>query len=174
MRLYQLHRTTCLTVYYDLRNDWLYLDWEGNITLPALQEACLQLAQCFLRRPYARVLNNNEQVTGLSWSIGLWLITNFLPHMSLAGIQQVAWVPSATLRGQSMMQLILNWLPGSIITCFDDLATAVEWLKQTRPQQAPGYLLPQHAPETQTKLAAVVQDLGQRLATAAPHKLQRA
>jgi len=174
MRLHQLHRTTCLTIYYDLRNDWLYLNWEGNITLPVLQEACIELAQCFQRRPYARVLNNNEQVTGFNWSIGLWLITNFLPHMTLAGIKQVIWVPSGTLQGKSMMQMILNLVAGSIITCFDDLASAVEWMKQTRPQQEHGYLMPQHTPATQAKLAAVVQDLRLRRAPTAPSRLRQA
>jgi hypothetical protein len=173
MRLHQLHRTSCLTIYYDLRNDWLYLNWEGNITLPVLQEACLQLAQCFQRRPYARVLNNNEQVTGFSWSIGPWLITNFLPHMALAGIKQVVWVPSATLQGKSMMQFILNLVAGSLITTFDDMASAVEWMKQTRPLQEHAYLMPQHTPATQAKLAAVVQSLSQRRAPVAPSRLRR-
>jgi hypothetical protein len=173
MRLHQLHRTTCLTIYYDLRNDWLYLNWEGNITLPVLQEACLQLAQCLQRRPYVRVLNNNEQVTGFSWSIGPWLIAHFLPHMALAGIRQVVWVPSATLQGKSMMQMLLGLVAGSIITCFDDLASAVEWMKQTRPLRAPAYLMPQHTPTTQAKLAAVVQNLSQHRAPVAPSRLRR-
>lgn len=96
-----------------MRNDWLYLNGEGNITLPVLQEACLQLAQCLQRRPYVRVLNN-EQVTGFGWSIGPWLIAHPLPHMALAGIKRVVWVPSATLQGKSMMQLLLSVLAGSI------------------------------------------------------------
>jgi hypothetical protein len=174
MRLHQLHCTPCLTIYYDLRNDWLYLDWQGHVTLPLLQEACLQLAQCFQRRPYARVLNNNEQVTGFNWSIGPWLVTNFLPHMPLAGIKQVAWVPSATLQGKSMMQLILNLVVGSLITCFTDLPSAVVWMKQTRPQQEPDYLMPQHTPATQAQLAAVVQALYQRRAPVVPTRLRRA
>jgi hypothetical protein len=173
MRLHQLHRTTCLTIYYDLRNDWLYLNWEGNITLPVLQEACLQLAQCLQRRPYVRVLNNNEQVTSFSWSIGPWLIAHLLPHMALAGIKQVVWVPSATLQGKSMMQLLLSVVAGSIVTCFDDLASAVAWMKQTRPLQAPAYLMPQHTPTTQVKLAAVVQSLSQHRAPVAPSRLRR-
>ena len=102
MQLHLLRRTTCLVIYYDFRNDWLYLDWQGHVTLPLLQEACLALADCFLPRPYPRVLNNNEQVTGVSWGIALWLVTDFLPHMTLAGVQQVAWVFSPSLQGRSL------------------------------------------------------------------------
>ena len=86
MQLQLLHQTTCLTIYYDQCNDWLYLEWEGELTLLLVQEACDALATCVLRRPYARVLNSNEQVTGITWDVAAWLATDFLPHLPLAGV----------------------------------------------------------------------------------------
>jgi hypothetical protein len=172
MQLHLLRRTTCLAIYYDFRNDWLYLDWQGHLALPVLQEACLALADCYLHRPYPRVLNNNEQVTGVNWGIALWLVSDFLPHMTLAGVQQVAWVYSPSLQGRSMVQAILSWLPGQSLTSFDDLAGAVEWLTHTRAEQAPGYLLPRRAAADQARLTQEVLALRQRCATA-QRKTQR-
>lgn len=168
MNLHLLRQTTCLAVYHDLHNDWLYLDWQGEITLAQVQEACLELADCYLQRPYARILNSNELVTGVSWSVAMWLVTDFLPHMSLAGIEHVAWVYSPSLRGHNMVANVLHWLPGSLIAAFNTMAEAVTWLEHTRTEQPRGYLLPQRTPATQAKLAAEVQALYARLAKKHP------
>jgi hypothetical protein len=160
MRLQLLHQTPCLTVHYDACNDWLFLDWEGELTLPLVQEACVALGSCVLVRPYPRVLNSNEQVTGVSWSIAPWLITDLLPHLALAGVERVAWVYSSSVRGQHMVQTILGWLPGSRLEAFGDTAEAVAWLQRFPPTQ-PG-LIPTRSAATQAKLAQQVQAMRQR------------
>lgn len=172
MKLHLLFRTTCLTAHYDLANDWLYLDWEGDLTLPVVQEACLALASCYLRRPYSHVLNSNEQVTSVSWSVAMWLATDFLPYMTLAGIEHVAWVAAPSLWGHNLVHKVLSLLPGSPLTTFDDVADAVTWLQHTRTGQDTRYLLPMRAPATQARLVQEVQALQQRLAM--PRRRQQA
>jgi hypothetical protein len=164
MNLHPLFQTSCLSAHYDLRNDWLYLDWQGELTLPAVQQACMALANCYLQRPYSHILNSNEQVTGVNWNVALWLATEFLPHMSLAGIQHVAWIYSPSLRGQHLVHTVLSWLPGSLITTFDDVADAYAWLKHTRVGQPRSYLLPERTPAIQAKLTQEVQALYERVA----------
>jgi hypothetical protein len=161
MQLQLLHQTTCLTIYYDQCNEWLFLDWEGNLTLPLVQEACVALATCYLLRPYPRVLNSNEQVTSITWNVAVWLASDFLPHMALAGIEHVAWVYSTALRGQHVVQAILSWLPGPLIDAFDNVADAVAWLQRTQPK--PSGILPARLPAHQVKLAQEVEALLQRL-----------
>ncbi len=172
MNLHPLFQTTCLSAQYDLRNDWLYLDWQGELTLPAVQQACLALASCYLQRPYSHILNSNEQVTGVSWNVAVWLATDFLPHMSLAGIEHVAWIYSPSLRGQNLVHTVLSWLPGSLITTFSDVAAAYAWLEHTRAGQPRSYLLPKRLPASQAKLAQEVQTLHQRVA--APRRKRQA
>ena len=162
MQLQLLHQTTCLTICYDQCNDWLFLDWAGDVTLPMVQEACVELAACFLHRPYARVLNNNEQVTSVELSVAVWLATNFLPHMALAGLEKVAWVRSPSLRGQGMVQNILRLLPGPIINDFDNIADAISWLQRSRQPSSSV-----RSAATQAKLEQEVQALLQRLKTKA-------
>jgi hypothetical protein len=164
MKLHLLCQTTCLTAHYDLSNDWLYLDWHGEVTLFDVQQACLALADCYLRRPYSHILNNNEQVTGVDWRIAAWLVTDFLPFMGLAGIEHVAWVFSPVLPGHNMLHTVLRLLPGSLITTFLDVADAVAWLQHTRAGQPRSFLLPKRQPETQAKLAQEVQALYGRVA----------
>ncbi|MBJ6145327.1 hypothetical protein [Hymenobacter sp. BT559] len=164
MNLRLLRQISCLSIYHDLTNDWLYLDWQGELTLPQVQQACLELAACYLERPYARVLNSNEQVTGVSWSVAAWLVSDFLPYMALAGIEHVAWVYSSSLRGYNMAATVLHWLPGSLITSFDTVAEAATWLAHTRTGQPQSYLIPQRTPATQAKLVQEVAALRQRIA----------
>lgn len=162
MNLHLLRQTPGLSVHYDSRNDWLFLDWEGEMTLPVVQQACLAIADCYLQRPYAHILNNNEQVTGVSWSVATWLATEFLPHMRLVGIEHVAWICSPALPGLNTVQTVLSWLPGSPITTFHDIADAVAWLKQTQARQRDGQPS-QRSLATQAQVAQVVQTLHARL-----------
>lgn len=172
MNLYLLRQTAGLTVYYDCSNDWLFLDWEGEITLPVVQQACLAIADCYLQRPYSHILNNNERVTDVSWSIARWLTTEFLPHMRLAGAEQVAWVFSPALPGLNLVQTLISWLPGSPITTFYDIADAVAWLRQSRIGQRTS-LLTQRLPTVQAQVAQEVQALHERV-TAKQHNLEPA
>lgn len=167
MRLQLLRETACVSIYYDSLNEWLFLDWEGELTLPAVQTACLEVAHCFVPRPYARVLNSNAQVTGMSWSVAAWLATEFLPHLALAGIAQVAWVCSPSLRGRSVVQTVLNWLPGPGVSSFDDLDGAITWLQHTRSERATGGVLPR-LPAAQAKLEKVVQELCEKVMAQVP------
>lgn len=164
MQLQLLHQTTCLTTYYDQCNDWLFLDWEGELTLPLVQEACNALATCLLARPYARVLNSNEQVTGLVWNVAAWLVTDFLPYLPLAGVEQVAWVYSPMLRGQHLVHTVLRRLPGPAIDAFANVADAVAWLQRCQP--TPQGRAAMRSPATQAQLAQQVQAVQQRLAAA--------
>jgi hypothetical protein len=173
MTLYPLFQTSCLSAYYDLRNDWLYLDWQGELALPNVQQACLALANCYLPRPYTHILNSNEQVTGVNWNVALWLATDFLPLMPPAGIKHVAWIYSPSLRGQNLVHTVLSLLPGSRITTFSDVADAYAWLEHTRAGQQSSYLLPERTPAAQAQLAQEVQALHQRVA-APRRKLQAA
>ncbi|OGX90337.1 STAS/SEC14 domain-containing protein [Hymenobacter coccineus] len=166
MRLHLIRKTDCVSIYYDSLNEWLFLDWEGELTLLDVQTACLEVARCFLPRPYARVLNSNEQVTGVSWSVAAWLARDFLPHLTVAGITHIAWVYSSSVRARHVVQTVLNWLPGPALTSFDDLDAAVTWLQHIRPEGPAQASL--RLPATQAKLDKVFQDMCQKVKAQVP------
>ncbi|OUJ68005.1 SpoIIAA family protein [Hymenobacter crusticola] len=161
MILRRLYSDAHLSIYFDSSNDWLYVEWMGELTLPVVQTACARIAQCFLAHPYPRVLNDNTFVTGISWSVAPWLIRAFLPHLRLAGVQQLAWVCSPSLPGLSMVQAVVTWLPHLDIAVFDELEAGAAWLQRGR--RAAGFRFDYpYAPRTataQTQLDLVVQDL---------------
>jgi hypothetical protein len=163
MRLHLLRNTPCLSIYYDTHNDWLFLDWKGELSLADVQVACLEISRCFMQRAYPRVLNSNLQVTGVSWSIVSWLALEFMPHLSMAGVEHLAWVCAPSLWGRTLVQRIANLLPKVTFTLFDDVTTAADWLQHTRLESTMGYILPQRPPSTQAKLAQQVERLKQQI-----------
>lgn len=161
MNLLPLGGCPQVSVYFDSWNDWLYVEWEGELTLPVVQRACVELGRCVLTRPYARVLNNNINMSGVGLEVGAWLALHFMPHLPLAGVKHMAWVCSPTLAGLTLVQTIMSWLPRLEATTFTDVEAAVSWLQQRRPAPGPE---PAHAPAIQARLVAIVADL-ERAAT---------
>ena len=163
MNLTLLRQLPQLSVYYDSWNNWLFLDWQGELTLAAVQGACLALARCCGPRIYPRVLNSNAQVTDISRSVSAWLSLEFLPCLKQAGVEQLAWVRSASPAGQSMVQQALGWLPQLTVSAFDELEQAVDWLQQTQPDLAGGSGLPLRLPAQQEQLTQQVQGFIERV-----------
>lgn len=126
-----LHNTPSVAVYHDAANDWLFADWRGALTLAQVQAGCLALASCFLKRPYARVLNSNCDVVSISPEAAPWLAREFLPHLDLAGIEYLAWVCAPSLLLQHFAEESVRRLQAPAVVVFDDLAGAYAWLQRT-------------------------------------------
>lgn len=163
MNLQLLRTAPGLSVYYDTCNDWLFIDWEGELTLRTVQLASLALAQCVLERPYARVLNSNLLATSSSWDMAPWLACEVLPYLRLAGIDHLAWVRPPALRGQYMVNALLSRLPGLAVALFDDLDQAVTWLTRHRLPATASGPPPRHSPTTQAKLTEIIQVMARQL-----------
>ena len=169
MNLTLIRHTPAVAIYYDSHNNWLFADWQGELTLGAVAAGCLELAQCYLTHTYPRVLNSNAQVTGVDWDVSPWLARYFLPFMSLAGVEQLAWVCGPTLRGRGMAQDIAQRLPQLALDVFDDLESAVSWLTNTQLRYAAKCALPPRALARQTQLARVTQAFSKKVARVITH-----
>lgn len=78
--------------YFDPDNDWLFLEWEGDLTLDVVQRAYQEIARCYRWHASApRVRTSNAQVTSSAPDVVRWLVEEFLATVSLAGVKQVAW-----------------------------------------------------------------------------------
>jgi hypothetical protein len=131
MNLQHLCAARHAEVYFDKDNDWVFIDWEGDLTLYSVQHTCLEIARCFLDNSYPRVLNSNAQVTSVSWEVSKWLGSEFLPALRLTGVEQIAWVAPATLRAHNNVLNTVNLFPHTAICLFEELDEAVAWLQQT-------------------------------------------
>ncbi|GAA4499469.1 hypothetical protein GCM10023172_18090 [Hymenobacter ginsengisoli] len=163
MNLQLLCTAPQVTIYFDSWNNWLYIEWEGTLTLPAVQYACLEVAQCFVQHSYPRVLNSNAQVTSMEVEVIPWLTKHLLPYLEMAGIQQLAWVHAPIVRAYALAPQVHKQLPHLNIGVFSDLEDATSWLQQTNPAYLGGHvLLPRPAAE-ETVLAQTVSQFRQAL-----------
>lgn len=133
MQLHHLCSAQCAEVYFDKSNKWVFVDWHGELTLKAVQHTCLGIARCFLDRYFPRVLNSNANVTAVSWEVAQWLASEYLPALSLTGVEQMAWVVPPSLRARNNVLTIVRLFPHTAISVFDDVEAAVAWLQQTAP-----------------------------------------
>jgi hypothetical protein len=168
MNLQHLCSALCAEVYFDKANNWIFVDWVGELTLETVQHTCLGIARCFLDHFYPRVLNSNAQVTSVTWEVSQWLASDFLPALSLTGVEQMAWVVPPSLRARNRILDTVNLFPHIAISLFDDVEAAVAWLQQTAPTAAGpiNVNIPQgrHFTDEQ-KLRRIVDNFGQQLAT---------
>jgi hypothetical protein len=133
MDLQLLHATPHVSIHYDQANDWLFVDWQGHLDLPAVALASLELIRIFLQRPYRRMLISHALVTSISWDVPAWLAHEALPYFPLAGVEKLAWMSGRSARMQDAVQEITNRLPSLPIAMFDDLEMAVGWLQRATP-----------------------------------------
>ena len=158
MPLHLLHDTPPVAIYHDVANDWLFADWRGTLSLEQVQAGCLTIAQCFLERSYARVLNSNCDVVSMSADTPQWLARDYLPHLGLAGIEYLAWVCAPSLLLKHLANESVRRLQTPTVALFDDVADAYAWLRLQHPH-----------PEAAAQAAADIQQaqLHDRVATLA-------
>lgn len=132
MHLQLLATTPALSVFYDAKNDWLYLDWQGDLTLKSVQEGCKAAAQCFMRKNYVRVLNDNTSVTSLSPEVASWLATDCLPCLNMSTIEYLAWIYSPNMDTQYWTNTALYQIDGPVVAMFDDVESAYAWLREVK------------------------------------------
>lgn len=167
MTLKHLCSAQCAEVYYDTTNDWVFVDWAGELTLDAVQHTCLGIAHCFLGHYYPRVLNSNAQVSGVSWEVSQWLAAEYLPALTLTGVEQMAWVVPPTLRARNKVLATVDLFPHIAISLFDDVESAVSWMQQTAPEEPhTGCFTPSRSFADEQKLRAIVESFAQRLQAA--------
>jgi len=132
MDLHLLTESSTLGLYQDVENEWLYLDWRGDLTLPIVREGCMTVSKYFLQGNYSKVLNDNTNIMSLTADVSPWLATEFLPYIVVGGIKYIAWVYAPNLNTQHYTHIALSGLKAPIVALFSDVATAYGWLKTAR------------------------------------------
>jgi hypothetical protein len=132
MDLQLLQETSNVSIYYDADNDWLFVDWRGELTLPLVQESCLVAAECFLQRPYSRILNSNQNVTDFTLNVPIWLHQEYLPLLSHSGIEYLAWVYAPNMLLKPFIDKLVSKIEVPVVNLFDDVESAASWLEHTR------------------------------------------
>jgi hypothetical protein len=161
MQLELLRSSACLAIYHDLSRDWLLLEWAGELTLAAVQDACIAVVECYMRRTYLRVLISNSQVTGVGEGVASWLGVEFIPYMAVVGVTQIAWISAPTLLGRHLAQTVAKQIPSLTLTLFNTREEATVWLQQPLAAFAESMLFSPWQTPAQVRLAQGVEVLRQ-------------
>lgn len=166
MNLQYLCSTPYVSVYFDATNNWLFVEWEGDLTLDRVQLGCLEIAHCYLHASYTRILNSNLRVTSVTPDIAGWLASVFMPTLEQAGVRQLGWVIAPSLCGRNLVLDTLARCPYLGISMFEDVEEAVSWLQHNRPETAPGSSLvrPAHFTTIGNRMSVQFNRLAQHLA----------
>ncbi|ALW84117.1 hypothetical protein AUC43_02790 [Hymenobacter sedentarius] len=125
-----LYDVPTLTIAYDYTDDWLYLDWHGNLDNETVMSGALKLLELLKQERCTKVLNDNTRTTGLWDDAAMWGGEVFFPQLYEAGCRHFAWVFSRERFSQLSAELaVQRTLSGIGIMTFHDLPTAAEWLR---------------------------------------------
>jgi hypothetical protein len=124
-----LYDAPTLTISYDYLNDWLYLDWQGNLDDEAVMSGALQLLELLKQERCSKVLNDNTRISGLWADAARWGGNVFFPQLYEAGCRYFSWVHSPERYSQLSADLAIEHTSAGIVfMTFQDLRTATEWL----------------------------------------------
>ena len=121
-------------------DELLHVRWHGHLTGAEIIRGVQQAGQWRAQLNYAFVLNDKSDTSG-DWSDALpWLQYESLPLALSAGLKAMAYVFSPDRENRFASQdFVAAMRPHMAIEVFEDIATAVAWLKQQRLRhQLPG------------------------------------
>ena len=126
-----LHDSPTLTIAYDYIDDWLQLDWHGNLDDESVMAGALKLLELLKQERCTKVLNDNTNITGLWADAAKWGSDVFFPMLYEAGCRYFSWVYSPERYSQLSAELAVQHTSAYIvIMTFRDTHTAAEWLRQ--------------------------------------------
>ncbi len=125
-----LYDAPTLTISYNYDEEWLYLDWHGNLDDETVMAGALKVLELLQQERCAKVLNDNTRVSGLWADAAKWGSDVFFPQLHAAGCRYFSWVYSAERYSQLSAELALQQTTAGIIFMpFRELATAAAWLR---------------------------------------------
>jgi len=125
-----LYDVPTLTISYNYADDWLYLDWHGNLDDETVMAGAPKVLELLQQERCAKVLNDNTRVTGLWANAAQWGSDVFFPQLHAAGCRYFSWVHSPERYSQLSAELAVQQTAAGItFMTFHDLAPAAAWLR---------------------------------------------
>jgi PAS domain S-box-containing protein len=120
-----------LTIQFNAEMGWLEADWIGYQNFESVKKGCLIMLDLLKKNQCSQVLNDNSKVMG-NWSEASdWGATYWFPAMQQAGLEQFAWVYSASAFSRlAANKSIATARHGFETEFFTDKTAAIEWLTQ--------------------------------------------
>jgi len=118
-----------LTIHCNFQQEWMEVNWIGYQNFESVQNGGLQMIEVLRSSGLKKVLNDNREVLG-NWSEASdWAGKVWFPMMIEAGLQDFAWVFSASIFSQLAAQKSVDVSDGKAnVRFFHDMEEAKRWL----------------------------------------------
>ncbi|WNG40591.1 hypothetical protein F0U61_48060 [Archangium violaceum] len=133
-----LHASEHIDIHHAESEGWLYVDWKGYQSVDMVKSGCEELLRHLAALRLSKVLNDNTHVSGIWVGAAYWLATYWFPRMREAGLRHFAWVLSPSRLSQLSTTTTLQHADPNTAVLFEDLASAVHWLRNADPAQTTG------------------------------------
>lgn len=115
----------------------LVLEWHGQLTLLAVQQASVGLLHSQALGSYRQLLVCLSEVEGLGEGVQAWLACTLLPGIGLVGIERLAWVHGRALQQLHVSRQLQRYIsPATEVCLFGDVEHAAGWLQAPLPRRA--------------------------------------
>lgn len=119
------------TLTYDKDNQWIYLDWNGFLTVDLVKAGSEELLKMIIELKVAKVLVDNRKVSGPWQAANDWYANDWNPRAVGKGLRFMAVIMSDNLFTQLSLQNFEKITSGVYtVHIFNADAPARNWLKE--------------------------------------------
>lgn len=117
------------TISHNEEENWLFIDWEGFLTVDMVKEGSEELLRLFKSiASISKILVNNQKIFGPWNEANDWYATDWNPRAIKEGLKNMAVIVSPNLFTQLSLQGFIELNPGYIVRSFEKTDEAEEWL----------------------------------------------
>lgn len=117
------------TITYNKEKKWLFIDWEGFLTVEMVKEGSEELLNLFKDiGEISKILVNNQKISGPWDKANEWYATDWNPRAIEAGLKYMAVIVSPSIFTQLSLQNFIELNPGYQVRSFQEANNAEEWL----------------------------------------------
>jgi len=120
---------TFATIKYDKEKKWLFIDWEGFLTVDLVKKGSEELLKTFQSvENITKILVNNQKVSGPWNKANDWFVSDWNPRAIEAGLKYMAVIVSADIFTQLSLKGFIETNPGYLVHSFEEVSAAEDWL----------------------------------------------
>ncbi|QNF31675.1 hypothetical protein HUW51_02645 [Adhaeribacter swui] len=126
----KLYSTSQIEIFYDLENNWLYVNWIGFQTTQSVKDGCGKILEYMVSEACTKILNDNTLVEGMWSGAAKWGADVWFPALRGHGLQAFAWIYSPSMLSRlSTDKTLTHAHQPNYIRTFDDPEEATAWLR---------------------------------------------
>lgn len=120
---------SCFLVRHEQAHNLLYIEWQPLVSAAPAREMLQHLLTTIDARHSSRWLVNLHGMPALSLSDQHWLEQHYLPQLARLPLQHMALILSSHRQHEDLLDVTAHCPPPFEVQVFDDLTTALEWLR---------------------------------------------